>query len=82
MSQLPPRPGVSPIVNPASRLRSAKTRLVALGSPIQWSESDMAALADINAADLKSAEALWQRDAPGSLKQLLQAQVMEPGEES
>lgn len=51
-----------------------------LGQPINWTEEDLGALADISPADLKAAEALWQREAPGPVKELLQAQVIKPDE--
>ena len=79
MSQQPPNQrGLSPLALPQT---GKKKQRVPLGSPIQWSESDIAALADISPADLKAANALWERDAPVQMKPLLQAQVMEKSEE-
>ena len=75
MSQQPLR-RLSPLALP-----QRKGQRKALGSPIQWSDSDMAALADISPADLKAADALWQRESPAPVKTLLQAQVMEHREQ-
>jgi len=71
MSQQPLRP-LSPLALPQTKKKKKP-----LGQPINWSEQDLAALADISLADLKAADALWQREAPARLKPLLQAQVME-----
>lgn len=51
-----------------------------LGNPIDWNESDLDALANISSADLKTAEALWQQDAPPALRDLLGAEVIEQGQ--
>lgn len=54
---------------------------VSLGSPINWSDSDLAVLANISPADLTNAQALWQQEAPKPFKALLQAEVLEQGEQ-
>lgn len=74
--QQPNQRGLSPLALPQN-----KKQRKPLGQPIQWTDEDLDALSDISPADLKAAEALWQREAPKSLKPLLQAQVMEHGEE-
>jgi hypothetical protein len=51
-----------------------------LGDPIEWSDSDLDALADISDADLLAADALWQAQAPTPVKNLLKAKVQEEGQ--
>jgi len=75
MSQHPPQRRLSPLALPQT-----KKQRKPLGQPIHWSEQDLDALAHISPADLKAAGALWQREAPGPLKPLLQAQVLEAGD--
>lgn len=58
-----------------------KAKKKPLGSPIQWNDQDLAALANISPADLTNAEALWQQEAPRPFKALLQAEVLEQGEQ-
>lgn len=58
----------------------AKPKRVPLGKPIEWSDVDLDALSAVTQADIKAAEALWQRDAPNPFKALLQAKVLEQGE--
>lgn len=49
-----------------------------LGSPIPWDESDLDQLSQVTPADVKSARALWLRDAPPALRGLFDAQPDEP----
>jgi hypothetical protein len=51
-----------------------------LGNAIDWSDTDLDAMASISSADLKTAEALWQQDAPPTLRDLLGAEVIEQGQ--
>lgn len=55
----------------------AKLKRVQLGDPIDWSDADLDNLSTVTQADIKAAEALWQRDAPRKYKSLLQAKVIE-----
>lgn len=48
-----------------------------LGAPLAWTDADLDAFSTVTPADLKTAQALWQNEAPSQLKQLLQAQVEE-----
>lgn len=48
-----------------------------LGAPISWSDSDIEQLSAVTPADLKTAAALWQNEAPTALRELLSAQVEE-----
>lgn len=57
--------------------QQAKPKQVPIGNPIEWSEQDLDTLSTVSRADLKAAEALWQRDAPKKYKLLLQAEVVE-----
>jgi hypothetical protein len=50
-----------------------------LGSPVEWSDSDLDTLARVAPSDLKAAAALWSNEAPAKLKSLLQAKVEETG---
>lgn len=77
MSQQQPLRKLSPLALPQT-----KKKRKPLGQPIQWTDEDLDALSDISPADLKAAEALWQREAPKPLKPLLQAQVLEKEEQS
>jgi hypothetical protein len=74
MSQQPIR-RLSPLALPQT-----KKKRKPLGQPIDWSDDDLDALAAISPVDLKTANALWERDAPAPVKALLQAQVIESGE--
>lgn len=69
MSQQPQRK-LSPLALPQTKKKPQ-------GNPIDWSDEDLDALAAISPADLKTANALWEREAPAPVKTLLQAQVME-----
>lgn len=44
-----------------------------LGPPLAWDDSDLDTLSQITPADVKAAEALWDRDCPPALKGLLRA---------
>jgi hypothetical protein len=53
-----------------------KPKRVPLGKPIDWTDEDMADMADVHLGDLKAAEALWERDAPTKYRSLLRASVL------
>jgi hypothetical protein len=46
-------------------------------TPIEWTDEDLQALADIKPTDLKTAIALWKQDVPPAFKELLAAEVIE-----
>jgi hypothetical protein len=48
-------------------------------TPIEWTDDDLQALADIKPTDLKTAIALWKQDVPLAFKELLDAEVIENG---
>jgi hypothetical protein len=49
-------------------------------TPIEWTDDDLQALADIKSTDLKTAIALWKQDVPPAFKELLDAEVIENGQ--
>jgi hypothetical protein len=49
--------------------------------PIEWTDEDLQALADIKPTDLKTAIALWKQDVPSAFKELLDAEVIEVNSE-
>jgi hypothetical protein len=51
------------------------------GVPIEWTDEDLQALADIKPTDLKTAIALWKQDVPPNFKELLDAEVIEVNSE-
>lgn len=48
-----------------------------LGQPVQWSDEELTALAQVGPADVKAAARLWENDAPRWAKSLLEAQAIE-----
>lgn len=44
-----------------------------IGPPIDYSDDDLDTLSQITPADVKASEALWRRDAPPGLRELLAA---------
>jgi hypothetical protein len=57
--------------------KKQRARKKPLGSPVDWTESDLDALSTISPADLKAAAALWRNEAPKPLQGLLDAKVQE-----
>ncbi len=58
------KPAKKPIRNP-------------INEPIMWSDQDLEDMSVITPADIKAAMALWQAEAPATLKDLLKANVQE-----
>lgn len=48
-------------------------RVIPLGDPIDWSEADIARMAEVSEEDKVAALAFWQANAPPGLKNLPQA---------
>lgn len=52
--------------------------MIPLGEPIEWSEADIARMADVTEEDKVSALAFWQANAPPAFKHLPQARKRKP----
>jgi hypothetical protein len=51
-----------------------KSPSVAKGSALPWSDFDIDRLSTVTPADVEAGAALWRREAPGTLRNLIEAE--------
>lgn len=56
----------------------AEPRKVPLGAPLNWSDEDLDALAQVTPQDIQQAQERWRTRAPKRFKKLLDATTEEP----
>jgi hypothetical protein len=64
-----------------AKKRTAKKpspKVIPLGDPLDWSEADIARMAEVTEEDKVSALAFWQANAPPAFKNLPQARRRKP----